>query len=337
MLTARSLLAGSPTIETGSAIAGAVTSELPSRRASPRPVTALAASLVRLLARIPLPALHVLAGLIAWLAARVFGYQREVVRANLARAFPELSEVERRALSRRYYRGLAQTAVELIKASAIEPAEIRRRVRILNLEKPRALLARGHSVLFVSAHHCNWEWMLLALSLELGYPLDADYRPLSNEWADREMRKLRGRFGARLVPAKELLPDILKRDGVVRAIAMVADQEPVSADRTYWTRFLNQDTAFYMGPEEIARIMRVPAFFIAMRRVRRGFYEMEFLPLPPARQSQPPGALTEGYVRLLEAQIRASPSDWLWSRKRWKLKKSVYLSRDRVPQAANSR
>jgi KDO2-lipid IV(A) lauroyltransferase len=162
--------------------------------------------------------------------------------------------------------------------------------------------------------------MLLALSVELGYPLDAAYKPLVNPWAEREMKVLRSRFGSRLVPAKELLADILKRRDVVRAVAMVADQEPTTSEHKYWTRFLNRDTAFYMGPEEISRVTRFPAFFIAMRRTARGYYEMEFQPLLPA----PGSTLTERYARLVEEQIRAAPADWPWSHKRWKLKKSLY-------------
>jgi KDO2-lipid IV(A) lauroyltransferase len=182
-------------------------------------------------------------------------------------------------------------------------------------------------VLLIAAHQSNWEWMLLALSLELGYPLDAAYKPLANDWAERGMKKLRTRFGTRLVPAKELLLDILRRHGVVRAIAMVADQEPTTSERRYWTRFLNRDTAFYVGPEEIARVTRFPVFFIAVRRRARGYYEMQFLPLAAAGDATPPGALTERYARLVEAQIHAAPPDWLWSHKRWKLRKSVYPNR----------
>jgi Kdo2-lipid IVA lauroyltransferase/acyltransferase len=74
---------------------------------------------------------------------------------------------------RRYHRGLAQLLPEVIKAARMPAAEIRRRVRIVNLEAPRARLSRGESVLLVAARQCNWEWMLLALSLELGYPVDA--------------------------------------------------------------------------------------------------------------------------------------------------------------------
>src|SRR5580704_17460923 len=283
--------------------------------------------LARLLSHLPLPVLYAIAGLAAWLAFRVVPYRADMIDASLATAFPELDARERRAVRHRYYRGFAQMFAELLKASALGPEEFRRRVRIVNLEEPRALLERGQSVLLVAAHQCNWEWMLLALSLELGYPLNAAYKPLVNEWAEREMRKLRTRFGSRLVPAQELLPDILRRRAVVRAIAMVADQEPTKAERKYWTRFLNRDTAFYMGPEEITRVTRLPVFFIAIRRRSRGYYEMEFLPLAPAGKPSSPGALTERYARLVEEQIRAAPPDWPWSHKRWRLKKSVYQDR----------
>jgi KDO2-lipid IV(A) lauroyltransferase len=295
--------------------------------ARPPPAAARAVWWVRVLARIPLAALYWITGLMAWLAYRVAPYRKQLVHSSLAKTFPDFSEDELRSVRRRYYLGFAQMAAEVIKASAFVPAEIRRRVRIVNLEEPQALLARGQSVLLIAAHQCNWEWMLLALSLELGFPLDAAYKPLVNEWAEREMKKLRTRFGSRLVPAQDLLPDILKHHGVVRAVAMVADQEPTKAERKYWTRFLNRDTAFYMGPEEIARVTRFPVFFIAMRRRARGYYEMEFLPLAAAGQSMPPGALTERYARLVEEQIRAAPPDWPWSHKRWKLKKSVYQDR----------
>ena len=126
------------------------------------------------------------------------------------------------------------------------------------------------------------------MSLELGYPLDAAYKPLVNPWADREMLTLRTRFGSRLVPAQQLLADIIQRRAVLRAIAMVADQEPVTSERKHWTRFLNRDTAFYMGPEEITRTTRYPALFVAMRRVRRGRYEIELVALCGAREALSP-------------------------------------------------
>jgi len=282
---------------------------------------------VRLVSAVPLRVLYWLADLLGWLAFRVFPYREHVVRENLSKAFPELDERGLRAIMRRYYQGFADMLVEVIKAASMKPGDIRARVRIVNLELPRALLAEGQSVLLVAAHQCNWEWMLLGLSLELGFPLDAAYKPLVDKWAEREMKRLRSRFGCRLIPAKELLPDMLRRREVVRAVAMVADQEPTTSERKHWTRFLNRDTAFYMGPEEIARVTRLPSFFIRMKRTARGHYEMSFERLGVAGEKPQPGEMTERYARLVEAQIREAPPDWPWSHKRWKLKRNVYGKR----------
>ena len=282
---------------------------------------------VRLLARLPFSVLYGLAGVLGWLSVHVYPYREHVVRENLTKAFPDYDETQLRAVIRGYYHSFAQMLVEIIKGAGLPAPEIRRRVRVVNLEAARELLDQGQSVLLVAAHQCNWEWMLLGLSLELGYPVDAAYKPLVDSWAEREMKKLRSRFGGRLIPAKELLPDILKRREVVRAIAMVADQEPTTSERKHWTQFLNRDTAFYMGPEEIARVTRLPAFFIKMRRTQRGCYEMELQTLSEAGETLRSGDLTERYARLVEAQILASPPDWPWSHKRWKLKRNVYGKR----------
>ena len=178
----------------------------------------------RLLACVPLRALYAIAGFAGWLTFRFFPYRQHVVRENLSKAFPSFGEPQLREVMRRYYLGFAQMLMEIIKSARMPAAELRRRVRLVNLEAPRALLERGQSVLLVAAHQCNWEWMLLALSIELGYPVDAAYKPLVNQWAEREMKKLRTRFGSRLVPAKDLLPDIIKRGRLPRANAKVADQ-----------------------------------------------------------------------------------------------------------------
>jgi Kdo2-lipid IVA lauroyltransferase/acyltransferase len=277
-----------------------------------------------MVATLPLAALYGFASLLGWLAFRVFPYREKLVHNHLKLAFPEMDESALRRTMRDYYGGFAQMLVEIVKSAKMPADDIRRRVRIVNLDLPQALLAQGQSVLCVAAHQCNWEWMLLGFSLELGYPVDAAYKPLVDPWAEREMKTVRSRFGCRLIPAKQLLPDIIKRRAVIRAIAMVADQEPTTSEHKHWTRFLNRDTAFYMGPEEIARVTKLPVLFIAMKRVSRGFYEMAFEPLAMPEEKLQPGELTERYARRVERQIREGPPDWPWSHKRWKLKKSVY-------------
>jgi KDO2-lipid IV(A) lauroyltransferase len=158
----------------------------------------------------------------------------------------------------------------------------------------------------------------------LGYPIDAAYKPLHDAWAERLMLRIRSRFGARLIPAKELLADFLRRRGVVRVLAMNADQAPVSTDKRYWTRFLGQDTAFYVGAEQIARATRLPLMYVRMRRVRRGYYDVEMQQLWDGREVLEPNAITERYARACELDVLASPADWLWSYRRWRLQKPLY-------------
>lgn len=138
------------------------------------------------------------------------------------------------------------------------------------------------------------------------------------------MLTVRSRFGARLIPAKELLADFLRRRGIVRALAMNADQAPISTDKRHWTLFLGQDTAFYIGAEQIARATRLPILYVSMRRVGRGRYEGELRQLWDGRETVGPNVITERYARTCELDVLKSPPDWLWSYRRWRLHKPLY-------------
>lgn len=274
---------------------------------------------VQLLSRLPWWLLYGLSYFLVVLAHRVFGYRRGVIRRNLAASFPDLDARGLRRVEKQFLRNISEIIAELIKASTISAEELRSRVTFRNLEVARKPLESGQSVLILAAHCSNWEWLQLALSEQLGFPLDAGYKPQKTAWSEQLLRAVRSRFGSRLIPAKSLLTEILARRKEVRAIALLADQSPVSSDFRWWTQFLNQPTAFYMGPEKIARAARFPMVFAWMRRVARGRYEVEFHSIIDGRTTFEPGEPTEQYARLVEEQIRAAPGDWIWSHRRWKI------------------
>jgi KDO2-lipid IV(A) lauroyltransferase len=280
--------------------------------------------MVKFLSRLPLVALYAFSDFLYFLAYYVVRHRHVVIREQLAQAFPDIAPAERVAIHRRFLRNFCDVLVEVLKSASMSAETLGARVRILNLPVALEYLDAGRSVMFVTSHLCNWEWLLQGVALHLGYPIDAAYKPLHDQWAERLMLGVRSRFGARLVPAKELLADFIKRRGVVRAVAMNADQAPVSTDKRYWTRFLGQDTAFYVGAEQIARSMRLPLIYLVMRRVRRGYYEVALQLLWDGRESLPPDAMTERYARACEADVLKSPADWLWSYRRWRLKKPLY-------------
>lgn len=278
----------------------------------------------RLLSRLPLPVLYVMADLIALVLEHGLRYRRAVLRDNLARAFPQLPAREIARLARGVYRNLSDVLVETLKAPALSAEALRRRVRIRNPEVLEPFTQAGQAVLFLASHQCNWEWLLLAMGARLERPIDPIYKPLHDRRIDQAMLALRSRFGARPIPVKSAVLEIMKRRNASAGFAMVADQAPPKEDEVYWTAFLGRDTAFYVGPETIARIGRFPVIFVAMKRLGRGRYEiaLEVLATPPHAAAGYP--IVEGYARRVEALVRAHPADWLWTHRRWKHPKPLY-------------
>ncbi|MEO8307406.1 MAG: lysophospholipid acyltransferase family protein [Pseudomonadota bacterium] len=281
---------------------------------------------LRSLSRLPLPLLYGLAGLLIFVAHRLLRMKLGVIRQNIGACFPQLTPRERARMVAGHYRQIGQMIAEVIKGATLSRQSFMDRVRMRNLALPQGLLAQGRPVLLVAAHQGNWEWVLQALALQLGYPLDVGYKPIKSPWAENAMNAIRRRFGAHLVPAKQLLADMLKRRNIVRGIAMLADQEPTTSDHKHWVTFLGRDTAFYMGPEQMARAARYAAVFVALRRTARGHYEIEFLELAATGEQMAPGEFTARYARLVEKEILAAPTDWTWGHRRWKLKRGVYAS-----------
>jgi KDO2-lipid IV(A) lauroyltransferase len=280
--------------------------------------------MIKFLSRLPMWALYAFARFLYVLAFYVVRHRHGVIREQIAKVFPDADARRRRLIHKQFLKNFCDVMVEVLKSLSMSEAQMRAHVQILNPEAARRYLAAGQSIMFVTSHLGNWEWLLHGVTLQLGYPVDAAYKPLHDQWAERLMLQVRSRFGARLVPAKDLLADFLRRRGVVRAVAINADQAPASTDKRYWTKFLGQDTAFYIGAEQIARAMRLPVVYAGMRRIRRGRYQVEFKPLWDGREAVEPNAVTERYARACEIDVLGSPADWLWSYRRWRLKKPLY-------------
>ena len=246
-------------------------------------------------------ALYAFSSFLYLLAFYVVRHRHQVIREQLEKVFPDSSDADRERIHKQFLKNFCDVLVEVWKSVSMSEADMRARMQIVNLDVARRYLDAGQSLMFVTSHLGNWEWLLQGVTLQLGYPVDAAYKPLHDPWAERLMLKVRSRFGARLVPAKELLADFLKRRGIVRAIAMNADQAPVSTDKRYWTRFLGQDTAFYIGAEQIARATRLPILYVGVRRIRRGYYEVELKTLWDGRERGPP----QRRDRTLRANLRS--------------------------------
>ena len=280
--------------------------------------------IVKLLSRLPLRLLYALATLVYLVAFHIARYRRHVIDAQLEKVFPDAGHAARHAIHRDFIRNYCDVMVEILKGFTMSADELRSRVRIRNLELAQQRLNAGQSVMLVTSHLGNWEWLFHGVTLQLGFPVDAAYKPVADALGERLMLGMRTRFAANLIPAKDLLPSVLARRAIVRAVAINADQAPAQSERHQWLQFLGQDTAFYVGAEQIARSLRLPMLYLSMRRVSRGRYEAELREVWNGRDATAPGEITQRYARECEADVRASPSDWLWTYRRWRFPKPLY-------------
>ena len=278
--------------------------------------------LLTLISKVPFAALYFVSHIFYLLNRFVIRYRYDVVRSNLGNAFPERSEIEIDALTEQTFRNLADIFVESIKGIGISRDELERRMTITASTRVRELAEKGTPLIFLTAHYCNWEWLLLYSCMHLAHPLMVAYQPFHDQQFDEFMLKARTRFGGTAVPSTELIRQILLNRKSLKTLALLADQSPSRNERKYWMTFLNQETAFIDGTDSLAWLTKMPVVFVNTRRRKRGHYDvsLEMIAEPPYEKNS--HTIVERYARALEAMIQADPSSWLWSHRRWKFSRS---------------
>lgn len=268
--------------------------------------------------RLPLPVLYALCGSLAWIL-RISGWRRRLVSEGLERCLPDRVPAERRQIAREFYAGLGRLVAEFLRAARMTPAEFEQRLRFEDDAIVREALGSGRRVILVAGHHCNWEWLHLEISRRFGEPVVAPYKPISRASADRWVLALRSRFGATMVPAKEVGSYLVRRRRQVRLIAMLADQSPSArSENQVWLPFFGQPTSFFQGPGWIGARLGFEPVFIAMRPDGPGRYVARFVPLAAPGERLEPEQILTAYVRELERQIREHPAQYFWAYNRWK-------------------
>jgi len=280
--------------------------------------------LLKALTYIPLPILYG-CGFVAYcIVFHLMRWRRDRAEADVANAFPEKSPEQRARIVRQCYRNLADTMVEALWGFGASAEALKARVRFVDAELIRRAIDNKQTLVLLAAHHGNWEWLLLAAGAHFPIPIDVVYQPQRMAWLDEFLRSVRCRFGGKLIPRKEFVYELLSHGEEPRAYALIADQTPRKEYPKHWTRFLRQDTAFFVGAGKIAKFLEAPVYFVSMKRVRRGHYavHLDVLGEPPYEDIDD-AVIVERYARCLERAIIDSPADWLWLQKKWKYAKPV--------------
>ncbi|MFC2104905.1 lysophospholipid acyltransferase family protein [Bacteroidota bacterium] len=275
-----------------------------------------------LLSKAPQFILFGLADIIYVVLYYIIGYRKLVVYNNLRNSFPEKSEKEIKSIQKKFFHNLSDIFVENIALIKMSKKRVLQMVKFEETDLPEKLFKNKKSIIGITGHYGNWE-VYLTLPEILPHIVLGVYKPLNNKFFDKQFYKMREKFDAIPVTMNDSYKTILnyKKKNELTFLGLVADQSPPKTGGNYWTTFLNQETAIFLGPEKIAKKLNAAVVFSYSEKIKRGKYLIKSKLLFENTSNCKEHEITESHVRFLESLINDNPECWLWSHKRWKHKR----------------
>jgi len=273
-----------------------------------------------ILSILPFRILYMISDFTFILIYHLIKYRRKVVSSNLESAFPDKTKTERIRLEKKFYRHFCDIWFESIKVLTGNKKELKKRFVVKNPELIQRYYDEKRSIILYAAHQGNWEWLSL-LSLHLPHQLTSFYQPLSSGYFEELMKITRERFGMICIESNKGYRSVVgfTESSILTANILAGDQSPRGDSAKHWLQFLNQETAFLIGADRIAKKSNQVVIFPSFRKKRRGHYELEFKVIEDKAMKNNSYKIIDKYAKLLEETIINSPELWLWSHRRWKL------------------
>lgn len=275
-----------------------------------------------LISILPMFVLYFISDILFVILYRILGYRKEVVVVNLKNSFPHKSEKEQKIIEKKFYHHFCDLMVESVKTLTIGRKQLKKRFQIKDTILVNKLYAEGKSIILYTSHFGNWEWLAILPSY-MPQQVTSFYKEQTSKYFDDLMKIIRERFGVICVESKKGYKAILtnQQKNVITLNIMVGDQSPTKESTKHWVKFLNQDTAFLPGADRIAKKSGQVVLFPSYRKISRGYYEVDFKIIEEESSNVKDDRIIDRYANLLETSITTSPELYLWSHKRWKLKK----------------
>lgn len=273
---------------------------------------------LHLLSFLPLWLLFGISDILYYLVYHLAKYRRKVVRKNLLNSFPEKSLDEIINIEKRFYHYFTDLMVEILKMSSISKAEVLKRIKMKNFDLAEAYFKRGESALACTGHYGNWELAMMAAGLNFSATANVIYKPINNKVFEHWLNTLRTKFGNVFVPMRQTLRQVVATKNELTLFCFASDQSPIVTDVQHVVNFMHQPTSVLLGLEKIAKQTNRPVFYFDIKRIKRGYYEIECVPMCLAPQETREYEITELFFAHLTQSIHKAPEYWLWSHNRWK-------------------
>lgn len=274
----------------------------------------------RVIRALPFSVLYLISDFTAAIVYYFGIYRKKITISNLSRCFPQWNQQQVRSVALAYYRNIFDIILEVIKLKAIGLEGLRKRFIITNPEVLSTPLQQGKSVILLTGHLANWEWMIPALgSIFPPHPFYVVAKRLKDPFFDAYISKVRGLMNPDFkIPFRLTLRYMIQHNDTTNCTIILADQTPHRSEIRFIDTFFGQPTPFFTGYEKIAVRLTRCVIFAEIYRLKRGHYAITFYPLSDKSDNLQQNELVRRYIRLFEDVIRRHPDQWTWSHRRWK-------------------
>lgn len=269
---------------------------------------------------LPYKPFYLLSDIVFFLVYKIARYRKKVVFENLKLVFPEKSTPELKKIMHDFYKHLCDTFMEMIKTMNLSKEDFKIRFEVVNIEVLNEF-EKSKSVLLLCSHYANWEWILSINNYvkTKGYGV---YQKIANPYFDDWIKNTRARCNTTLITQQETVKTVVKnvQNNTISVYGMVSDQSPQAHRASYWTEFMGIKVPVFNGAENMARKMDLAVLFLKVTKIKRGYYQAEFIPIATSGKNTEEHEITDKFLRLTEQQIRENPAYYLWTHRRWKHK-----------------
>ena len=247
---------------------------------------------------------------------RLLRSRTNVARRNLELVFPEKSAAEREEIVRACWNHFSKMTLEYIRDSGKNFDEAD--TTGVDAERLDQAMARGKSVLVISAHFGSWESGVGYLG-RFPLPVTVIGRGLDNELLQMELSRGRTRSGFQLLDRRGAARDVVRAVQQPGFVVMLSDQAAKPREAIL-VPFLGLPAWTTPAPAKLAikyGVPILPVFAYPGQPVR-----IEFL--PPifvdelSEEARTEEAITRHLNDIMSDRIRRDPHLWLWFHDRWK-------------------
>ena len=278
------------------------------------------------------------AHLVGWIANHLVRYRRKVVCENIDRSFPDAPEHLRKRYVRDFYRHFGRLVCETIwfshtTARRMERSQI---VSAVNPEESARLQSVAPGTIILAGHYANWELLFGFEHFALpegsadSYAFKRSnvamvYKKLNSPLWDEIFRECRlrllGTDFENYIESAGILRHVVEHHGDGYFYMFDTDQRPyANAKAVMDVEFMGQPAQTMYAGAGVAHKYGLAVSYLSMTRKTSGKgYLCELKTICDDASKMEVQQIMDEFYRLLEADIRKDPGEYLWSHKRWKL------------------